>query len=138
MEALSLELIITFSIYSFLCFYQQKWVHDYESSSYVLRILTFLDIRSYKNELRFQTFLTQFMGIATIYGIGFLIYFGYKIEWVSALILFAISLVIKGIFILVEAQLTIRLEYAVEYIASAAFILIPILGYRLLVVSGFI
>ena len=131
MEALSLELIITFSIYSFLCFYQQKWVHDYESSS-------FLDILSFKNRFFFQTFLTQFMGIATIYGIGFLIYFGYKIEWVSALILFAISLVIKGIFILVEAQLTIRLEYAVEYIASAAFILIPILGYRLLVVSGFI
>ena len=131
MEALSLELIITFSIYSFLCFYQQKWVHDYESSS-------FLDVLSFKNRFFFQTFLTQFMGIATIYGIGFLIYFGYKIEWVSALILFAISLVIKGIFILVEAQLTIRLEYAVEYIASAAFILIPILGYRLLVVSGFI
>ena len=131
MEALSLELIITFSIYSFLCFYQQKWVHDYESSS-------FLDVLSFKNRFFFKTFLTQFMGIATIYGIGFLIYFGYKIEWVSALILFAISLVIKGIFILVEAQLTIRLEYAVEYIASAAFILIPILGYRLLVVSGFI
>ena len=119
MEQLSTELIITFSLYSFIVFYQQKWVSEFRGSS-----------------LGFSNFLSIFMGFATMYGIGFLIYFGYKIDWISALILFGISLVIKAVLIWVEAG--INIQYSIQYIAASGFILIPILGYRLLVSSGLI
>ena len=61
MESLSTELIITFTLYSFFGFYLKKWSLDFRDQSFL-----------------FETFLTWFMGLASTFGVGFLIYFGYK------------------------------------------------------------
>ena len=69
MESLSTELIITFTLYSFFGFYLKKWSLDFRDQSFL-----------------FETFLTWFMGLASTFGVGFLIYFGYKFGWLLALI----------------------------------------------------
>ena len=86
----------------------------------------------------FRIFLDFFMGISTIFGLFFLIYYGYKVEWTSPLILFAISIFIKGILIAIEVKLFFRIQYIVQYIGFISFIACPILAYRLLVISGLI
>jgi len=121
MDLLSAELIITFSIYSFFVFYLQKWSSIFKGAS-----------------ILFETFLNFFMGFATIYGLFFLIFFGYKVSWTSALVLFGISFFIKGPMIMAEAILFSKMSFPVQFICTLGFITIPILGYRLLVVSGMI
>ena len=76
------ELIITFSIYSFFIFYLQKWSTIFRGAS-----------------LGFKLFIDWFMIIATIYGLAFLVYYGYKVDWTAPLVLFGISLLIKGAMI---------------------------------------
>ena len=56
----------------------------------------------------------------------------------SPLILFAISIFIKGILIAIEVKLFFRIQYIVQYIGFISFIACPILAYRLLVISGLI
>ena len=115
MQLLSNELIITFTVYSFFVFYLQKWSKEFFGASQL-----------------FETFLNLFMGFATIYGLGFLVYFGYKFDWTSALILFGISFLIKLVMVAVESILFAKIRFAIQYIGIAGFIVIPILGYRLL------
>ena len=85
----------------------------------------------------FRIFLNFFMGISDNFWFIFLIYYGYKVEWTSPLILFAISLFIKGILIAI-VKLFFRIQYIVQYIGFISFIACPILAYRLLVISGLI
>jgi hypothetical protein len=115
------ELIITFSLYSFLVFYLQKWSKEFMGASAL-----------------FEIFLNFFMGISTIFGLFFLIYYGYKVEWTAPLVLFALSIFIKGILITIEVKLFSRSQYIIQYIGMTSFIVCPILAYRLLVISGLI
>ena len=121
MESLSTELVITYTLYSFFGFYLKKWTTIFRGASFV-----------------FETFLTWFMGLSSTYGVGFLIYFGYKFGWLLSLQLLGISFVATFIMIGIEGYLTRRMLYPVETIGTVAFVVTPILGYRLLVVSGVI
>ena len=122
MESLSTELIITFTLYSFFGFYLKKWSLDFRDQSFL-----------------FETFLTWFMGLASTFGVGFLIYFGYKFGWLLALKLLGISFIISWLMIMVEGALSARISYFFyQKIGMVAFVATPILGYRLLVVSGMI
>ena len=121
MESLSAELIITFTLYSFFGFYLKKWSLDFRDQSFL-----------------FETFLTWFMGLASTFGVGFLIYFGYKFGWLLALQLLGITFIASFIIIAIEGRLTRRMIYPVETIGIVGFVVTPILGYRLLVVSGVI
>ena len=121
MESLSTELTITYILYSFFGFYLKKWTTVFRGAS-----------------LAFETFLIWFMALSSIYGIGFLIYFGYKFGWLLALKLFGITFIGTGIIISIEGALTKRMSYPIETLGSIAFITTPILGYRLLVVSSLI
>ena len=62
--------------------------------------------------------LNFFMGFATIYGLGFLVYFGYKFNWSSPLILFGISLLIKGAMVVVESILFSRVPFIIQIIGT--------------------
>ena len=115
------ELIITFSVYSFFIFYLQKWTTIFRGSS-----------------LGFKIFLDSFMVIATIYGLAFLVYYGYKVDWTAPLVLFVISLLIKGAMIVVESILFSRVPLIIQIIGGLGFIACPILGYRLLIIAGLI
>ena len=119
MGTLNTELIITFTLYSFFGFYLKKWSLDFRDQSFL-----------------FETFLTWFMGLASTFGVGFLIYFGYKFGWLLSLQLLGISFVATFIMIGIEGYLTRRMLHPVETIGTVAFVVTPILGYRLLVVSG--
>ena len=122
MESLSTELIITFTLYSFFGFYLKKWSLDFRDQSFL-----------------FETFLTWFMGLASMFGVGFLIYFGYKFGWLLALKLLGISFIISWLMIMIEGALSARISYFFyQKIGMVAFVATPILGYRLLVVSGMI
>tara|TARA_B100001765_G_C19364693_1_gene276337 strand:- start:29 stop:397 length:369 start_codon:yes stop_codon:yes gene_type:complete len=122
MESLSTELIITFTLYSFFGFYLKKWSLDFRDQSFL-----------------FETFLTWFMGLASTFGVGFLIYFGYKFGWLLALKLLGISFIISWLMIMIEGALSARISYFFyQKIGMVAFVATPILGYRLLVVSGMI
>ena len=122
MESLSTELIITFTLYSFFGFYLKKWSLDFRDQSFL-----------------FETFLTWFMGLASTFGVGFLIYFGYKFGWLLALKLLGISFIISWLMIMIEGALSARISYFFyQKIGMVAFVATPILGYRLLVVPGMI
>ena len=122
MESLSAELIITSTLYSFFGFYLKKWSLDFRDQSFL-----------------FETFLTWFMGLASTFGVGFLIYFGYKFGWLLALKLLGISFIISWLMIMIEGALSARISYFFyQKIGMVAFVATPILGYRLLVVSGMI
>ena len=115
------ELIITFSIYSFFIFYLQKWTTIFRGAS-----------------LGFGFFINWFMIIATIYGLAFLVYYGYKVDWTAPLALFGISLLIKGAMVIVESILFSRVPYIIQIIGILGFIACPILGYRLLIIASLI
>jgi len=115
------ELIITFSIYSFFVFYLQKWTTIFRGAS-----------------LGFGFFINWFMIIATIYGLAFLVYYGYKVDWTAPLVLFGISLLIKGAMIVVESILFSRIPFIIQIIGTLGFIACPILGYRLLIIASLI
>jgi len=122
MESLSTELIITFTLYSFFGFYLKKWSLDFRDQSFL-----------------FETFLTWFMGLASTFGVGFLIYFGYKFGWLIALKLLGISFIISWLMIMIEGALSARISYFFyQKIGMVAFVATPILGYRLLVLAGMI
>ena len=122
MESLSTELVITYTLYSFFGFYLKKWTTIYRGASF-----------------GFETFLTWFMGLSSTYGVGFLIYFGYKFGWLLALKLLGISFIISWLMIMIEGALSTRISYFFyQKIGMVAFVATPILGYRLLVVSGVI
>ena len=87
------DLLMTFSVYSFFVFYLQKWTTIFRGAS-----------------LAFETFLNFFMGIATIYGLGILVYYGYKVHWTAPITLFAMSFILKGLMIWVEATLANWIE----------------------------
>ena len=121
MESLNTELIVTYTLYSFFGFYLKKWTTIYRGASF-----------------GFEIFLIWFMALTSVYGIGFLIYFGYKFGWLLSLQLLGITFVVTGIIIAIEGALTKRISYPIETLGSIAFIATPILGYRLLVVSSLI
>tara|TARA_B100001175_G_C19140544_1_gene463447 strand:- start:87 stop:458 length:372 start_codon:yes stop_codon:yes gene_type:complete len=117
----STELIITFSIYSFFVFYLQKWSSVFQGASQ-----------------GFGVFLNLFMGVATLFGLGFLIYYGIKVEWAAPLMLFGISLLLKFVMVSIEAILFGRSQSSIFIIGTVGFIICPILGYRLLVIAEII
>jgi hypothetical protein len=122
MESLSAELIITSTLYSFFGFYLKKWSLDFRDQSFL-----------------FETFLTWFMGLASTFGVVFLIYFGYKFGWLLALKLLGISFIISWLMIMIEGALSARISYFFyQKIGMVAFVATPILGYRLLVLAGMI
>ena len=121
MDTLSTELIITYILYSFFGFYLKKWTTVFRGGSFA-----------------FETFLIWFMALSSIYGISFLIYFGYKFGWILSLKLLGITFIGSGIIIAIEGALTRRMSYPIETLGSIGFIAIPILGHRLLVVSSLI
>ena len=118
------ELTLTYIFYSFFLFYITKWMKDFEGSSQGLKL-----------------FLTFFAGLGTFYGLGMLIYIGYSTSWMLVLKVFGITIISTTILIAIEAIITskiIPMNYAVPKTAIISFFVVPIAGYRLLVLSGLI
>jgi len=85
---------------------------------------------------KFYLFLIYYSGLGTLFGLSMLVYFGINTELMNALKLVGISIVSNMILIFIETIITLKIlkmDYAVEKIGMVSFFVVPVLGYRLLV-----
>jgi hypothetical protein len=107
---LPLTLIISYAAFSFFLFYQQLHLKNYQGASEILgAALSILALAG------------------MVYGLGFLIYWGYKVSWLQAGILFALAFAIKLVWFPIEAKLGLRNSYWV--FSLIGFVVLPASGY---------
>lgn len=85
---------------------------------------------------KFYLFLTYYSILGTIFGLSMLVSFGINTELMNALKLMGISIVSNMILVVIETFITtklLKMDYAVERIGMISFFVVPVLGYRLLV-----
>lgn len=104
------SLLISYTVFSFFLFYQQLHLKNFQGASAKLAVL-----------------LGLFAFSGTLFGISFLFYWGYRVSWLQACLLFAIALFIQGVWFSIEARLRLRAFYWV--FSLAGFIVLPISGY---------
>jgi len=84
----------------------------------------------------FYLFLIYYSGLGTLFGLSMLVYFGINTELMNALKLMGMSIVSNVILVVIETIITLKIlkmDYAVEKIGMISFFVVPVLGYRLLV-----
>ena len=119
MNPLTFELTITYILFWFFLFYITKWMKDFRGASQ-----------------NFYLFLTYYSGLGTIFGLGILVSFGINTELMNALKLMGMSIVSNMVLVVIETFVTtklLRMDYAVAKIGMVSFFVVPVLGYRLLV-----
>ena len=119
MIPLTLELIVTYVLFWFFLFYITKWMKDFKGASQ-----------------KYYLFLTYYSGLGTMFGLAMLVSFGINTELMNALKLMGISIISNMILVVIETFVTtklLRMDYAVEKIGMVSFFVVPVLGYRLLV-----
>ena len=119
MNPLTLELTITYILFWYFLFYITKWMKDFRGASH-----------------KFYLFLTYYAGLGTLFGLSMLVYFGINTELMNALKLMGMSIVSNVILVVIETIITLKIlkmDYAVEKIGMISFFVVPVLGYRLLV-----
>jgi len=104
-----ISLIVSYTIFSFFGFYQKLHIKNFRGSSQ-----------------GFLLALNLFTLIATLFGIGFLIYYGFSVSWVNAGILIAIAFAIKFVWFPLEAKIGIK-DLA-TYFSLLGFLVMPICG----------
>ena len=124
MNILTFELTITYTFYSFFLFYITKWMKHFGGASH-----------------KFYLFLIYFSGLGTLFALSILIIVLYQSNFTYALKLMGISIVVNIFLVSIETFITkriLRLDYAVQKIGMISFFVVPILGYRLLVLLNVI
>ena len=119
MNPLTFELTTTYILFWFFLFYITKWMKDFRGASQ-----------------NFYLFLTYYSGLGTIFGLGILVSFGINTELMNALKLMGMSIVSNMVLVVIETFVTtklLRMDYAVAKIGIVSFFVVPVLGYRLLV-----
>ena len=119
MNPLTFELTITYILFWFFLFYITKWMKDFRGASQ-----------------NFYLFLTYYSGLGTIFGLVMLVSFGINTELMNALKLMGMSIVSNMVLVVIETFVTtklLRMDYAVAKIGMVSFFVVPVLGYRLLV-----
>lgn len=110
---LPINLIVAYVAFSIFAFYQKLHLKNFQGAS-----------------KGFGSALTIYVMTTTIFGLGFLIFWGVEVSWLQAGILFIIALAIQILWFPVEAML--RLQNLYPMISMAGFIAIPIAGYFML------
>lgn len=103
------QLLIAYTIYNFFAFYQKLHVKNFRGSSQ-----------------GFLLVLNIFALATTLFGIGFLIYWGWNVSWLQAIAVFVVALVIQSIWFFFEAKLGLRESYFV--VSLIGFLVIPVSG----------
>lgn len=105
-----ITLIISYAAFSFFLFYQQLHIKNFRGSSEAFRAI-----------------LVIFSFGGMLFGWVFLIYWGYKVSWLQAAVLFGIAFTIKTVWFPIEAKLGLRNSY--WFFSLAGFIALPVSGY---------
>ena len=103
-------LIVSYAVFSFLGFYQKLHIKNFKGGSQV-----------------FLLSLNLFTLIATVFGVGFLLYYGYRVSWVESAVLFGVALVIQFVWFPIEAKLGLRNSYFI--FSLSGFLIMPICAY---------
>ena len=105
-----ISLALSYATFSFLLFYQQLHLKNYQGESAIFGII-----------------LGAFALISMLFGFGFLIYWGYKISWIEAVTLFGIAFAVQIAWFPIEAKLGMRDSYS--FFSLAGFIVMPVCAY---------
>jgi len=107
-----ISLILSYAAFSFFGFYQKLHIKNFRGASQTYLLV-----------------LNLFTLAATIFGVGFLFYYGYKVNWAEAAILFGVAFAIKLIWFPIEAKLGLRNSYFL--FSLAGFVIMPVCAYFL-------
>lgn len=105
-----MSLIVSSALYSLFVFYQKLHIKRFDGASELLSIV-----------------LSVFVFFGMVYGFGFLIYWGYKVDWLQAISLFVIGFAVQLVWFPVEAILKLRSFYWA--FSLLGFAVIPVSGY---------
>lgn len=109
---MSTSIAVAYAAFSFFVFYQQLHVKNFGGAS--------------------QPFLLALSAsalLSMLFGLAFLVYFGFKVSWLGAAGLFLISFAVKMLWFGIEAKLGIR--HLAPFISISGFVGLPLLGYFL-------
>lgn len=102
-----ISLLVSYTLFSLFGFYQKLHIKNFKGASQ-----------------GFLLALNLFVLVATIYGLGFLLYYGYTVSWVQAILLFVVSLLIQFVWFPIEAMLRIKELHI--YLSLGGFIVLPV------------
>jgi len=105
-----ITLLTSYVAFSFFGFHQKLHIKNFRGASQ-----------------SFLLVLNLFTLAATAFGVGFLLYYGYKVSWVETAILFGVAFAIKFIWFPIEAKLGLGNSYFM--FSLAGFVIMPICAY---------
>lgn len=103
------NLVAPYTIFSLFSFYQKLHIKNFQGASQ-----------------GFLLFLNLFALASMLFGFAFLVYWGWQINWVQAIAVFAIAFAIQILWFGIEAKLGLRNAYFA--LSMLGFITIPIAG----------
>ena len=109
---LSVSLIISYSGFSFFGFYQKLHIKKGKFGGQIQV---------------FEPLLLLFSFASMLYAVSFILYYGYIVGWLEAVVLMCLSAAIKFIWFPLEAMLGLRDLYFI--LSLAGFVIMPICAY---------
>lgn len=102
-----ITLFVSYTLFSLFGFYQKLHIKNFKGGSQ-----------------GFLFILNLFVLVATLYGLGFLLYYGYSVSWIQAALLFVVSLAIQFVWFPIEAKLGIKDLHI--FMSLGGFVVLPI------------
>ncbi len=103
-------LLISYVGFTLFLFYQRLHIKTFHGSSVI-----------------FPFVLNIFALAGMLFGLWFLIYYGYKISWLQAIFLFVLAFLVKIVWFAIEAKIGLR--GLALFFSLAGFVGLPVCGY---------
>ena len=115
MLGLPLGLVLSFAAFGTFLFYQQKHAATFQGAS-----------------ATFGAVLSLWVGLATLFDLGVLVYFGYRSSWWDAAKLLMLTIALWIPFVIVEVTVTRAFPEAFLLLSLAGFLVLPACGYLMI------
>lgn len=109
---LPIALLANYTVFSLFTFYQKLHIKDFEGPNQL--VLLVLNI----------CFLS-----ATVFRIGFVLYYGYEVSWVGAVILFLVASIVRFTWFTLEIKLGINDSFFTLILSFLGLIALPLCAY---------
>lgn len=107
MQPVPPSLIVSYVLFSFFLLYQQLYVRNFRDEGRALRVAVG----------------TLAVG-GMVFGYGFLLYWGYTVDWNQAVLMLVLSLAIKLVWFPIEGRLGLRQSY--RKLSLPGFVVMPV------------